>query len=725
MSLLDRECFELIEKVKKYSSNADEKLIEKAYNVAKKAHGNQQRFSGEPYFSHPYNVALILAELEMDSETIAAGLLHDIVEDTEYTTERMIEEFGEEVSALVEGVTKLEKIPYKSKSKEQQQIENLRKMFLAMADDIRVIIIKLADRLHNMRTLKSMREDKQREKAKEVMDVYAPLAHRLGISKVKWELEDIALRYLDPVAYYEIVESINQKKAERDKYINDIMENVSKKVEELGIKYKIDGRAKHFYSIFRKMYAQNKGIDEIYDLFAVRVIVDTIAECYAVLGLVHETYKPIPGRFKDYIAMPKPNMYQSLHTTVIGPGGTTFEIQIRTWDMHRTAEYGIAAHWKYKEGKTKAGKDDDKLEWVRQMLEVQKELPNTDSEEFLKTLKIDLFSDEIFVFTPKGDVISLPAGSCAVDLAYAIHSAVGNQMIGAKINGKIATIDQKLKTGDIIQILTSPTHGPSKDWLKFVKTSQARTKINQWFRTHNREEHITKGKEIVDKEVRKADIEGINEFKEKFAKEVMRKFVLQSPDDMYAALGYEGALSGKIYQKLKDEIKKSTAKPEGEQVAKPQKKKQISSSGVIVKGIDNCLVRLSKCCNPVPYDDIIGYVTRGRGVSVHRKDCTNVKDIPENESIRMIEVMWDSTTSDSFEAELVLFGVNRSNMLFEIAAELSNMKVTLNGVNAKVDKNNMCVIDIAIEVSDGNELEKVIKKLKNISGIYDIKRNNK
>ena len=723
MSLLDKECLELIEKVKKYSSNANEQLIEKAYNTAKEAHGDQHRFSGEPFFMHPYSVAIILAELEMDSETIAAGLLHDIVEDTEYTTERMIEEFGEEVTALVLGVTKLEKIPYTSKSKEQQQIENLRKMFLAMADDIRVIIIKLADRLHNMRTLKSMREDKQREKAKEVLDVYAPLAHRLGISKVKWELEDLALRYLDPVAYYEIVDSINQKKAERDNYIKDIMENVSRKVEELGIKYRIDGRAKHFYSIFRKMYAQNKGIDEIYDLFAVRIIVDTIAECYAVLGVVHENYKPIPGRFKDYIAMPKPNMYQSLHTTVIGPGGTTFEIQIRTWDMHRTAEYGIAAHWKYKEGSTKAGKDDDKLEWVRQMLEVQKDLSNSDSEEFLKTLKIDLFSDEIFVFTPKGDVINLPAGSCAVDLAYAIHSAVGNQMIGAKINGKIATIDQKLKTGDIIQILTSSSHGPSKDWLKFVKTSQARTKINQWFRAHNREENIAKGKELVDKEVRKADIEGINEFKEKFAEEAMRKFKINTVDDMYASLGYEGPLSAKIFQKLKDEIKKVTVRTEEPKAIKSNIKKRTSSGGVIVKGIDNCMVRLSKCCNPVPGDDIIGYVTRGRGVSVHRKDCTNVVDIPTNESIRMIEVLWDTVTGVSFNADLVLYGVNRSNMLFEIAAELSNMKVVVNGVNARVVKNDMCIIDLAIEVADSNELDTVIKKLKNISGIYEIKRN--
>ncbi len=722
---MDRECLELIDKVKKYSNNANEKLIEQAYNTAKKAHGDQLRYSGEPYFVHPYQVATILTELEMDSETIAAGLLHDIVEDTEYTTERMIEEFGTEVSALVEGVTKLAKIPYKSKSKEQQQIENLRKMFLAMADDIRVIIIKLADRLHNMRTLKSMREDKQREKAKEVLDVYAPLAHRLGISKVKWELEDLALRFLDPVAYYEIVESINQKKAERDNYISDIMENVSKKVEELGVKYRIDGRAKHFYSIFRKMYAQNKSIDEIYDLFAVRIIVDSIAECYAVLGVVHENYKPIPGRFKDYIAMPKPNMYQSLHTTVIGPGGTTFEIQIRTWDMHRTAEYGIAAHWKYKEGTRKSGKDDDKLEWVRQMLEVQKDLSNTDSEEFLKTLKIDLFSDEIFVFTPKGDVINLPAGSCAIDLAYAIHSAIGNQMIGAKINGKIATIDQKLKTGDIIQILTSSSHGPSKDWLKFVKTSQARNKINQWFKTHNREENIAKGKDIVDKEVRKADIEGINEFKEKFALEATKKFALNTADDMYAALGYEGPLSAKIYKKLKDEIKKVTVKTDGTKTQKTTNKRNASGNGVTVRGIEHCLVRLSKCCNPVPGDEIVGYVTRGRGVSVHRKDCTNVTNASHNESIRMIEVLWDNTTGDSYNADLLLYSVNRSNLLLEIAAELSNMKVVVNGVNARVDKNNMCVIDLAIEVSKVSELETVIKKLKNISGVYEITRNNK
>ena len=562
--MLDKECLELIERVKKYSSNANEQIIEKAYNTAKEAHGDQHRFSGEPFFMHPYSVATILAELEMDSETIAAGLLHDIVEDTEYTTERMIEEFGEEVTALVLGVTKLEKIPYTSKSKEQQQIENLRKMFLAMADDIRVIIIKLADRLHNMRTLKSMREDKQREKAKEVLDVYAPLAHRLGISKVKWELEDLALRYLDSVAYYEIVDSINQKKAERDNYIKDIMENVSRKVEELGIKYRIDGRAKHFYSIFRKMYAQNKGIDEIYDLFAVRVIVDTIAECYAVLGVVHENYKPIPGRFKDYIAMPKPNMYQSLHTTVIGPGGTTFEIQIRTWDIHRTAEYGIAAHWKYKESndgqKSVAMQEEEKLSWLRQILEWQQD---TDNREFLSLLKggLDLFAEDVYCFTPQGDVKNLPNGSTPIDFAYAIHSAVGNKMVGAKVNGKLVNIDYKIQNGDRIEIMTSQnSRGPSRDWLNIVKSTQAKNKINNWFKKEFKEENIVKGKELIGIYCKTKSIVLGDIMINRYMEIVQRKYGFRDWDSVLAAIGHGGLKEGQVVNRIVEEYGKEHKK---------------------------------------------------------------------------------------------------------------------------------------------------------------------
>jgi len=716
----------LIEKIKKYNSNPDEKLLKGAFEYAKEAHGNQLRKSGDLFFSHPLEVANILASLEMDCESIAAGLLHDVIEDTEHSQREIKEKFGEDVAMLVEGVTKLEKIPFTSK--EQQQIENLRKMFLAMASDVRVIIIKLADRLHNMRTLKSMSEEKQREKAKETLDVFAPLAHRLGISKIKWELEDLALRFLDPIAYYEIVESINQKKNERDEYIKDVISSITDKIKELGFEAQVMGRAKHFYSIFRKMYAQNKSIDEIYDLFAVRIIVNSIAECYAVLGLVHESYKPIPGRFKDYIAMPKPNMYQSLHTTVIGPNGSPFEIQIRTWEMHRTAEYGIAAHWKYKEGKSGDDKFDDKLEWIRKMLDVQNDLGNSDAEEFMKTLKIDLFSDEVFVFTPHGDVINLPAGSCSIDFAYAIHSEVGNKMIGAKINGKITTIDQLLQTGDIVEVLTTSTsRGPSMDWLKIVKTSQARTKINQWFKTHNRDANILKGKDVVDKEMRKAEIPNLNEYKEQFAELAMKKFNLKSIDDMYAAIGFEGAMGIKIFKKLQDEIKKM-AISEAEPKAKASQVKlgvKNSSKGIIVKGIDNCLVRLSKCCNPLPGDEIVGYITRGRGVSVHRADCVNVANATEAEQKRLIEVKWDQNVNSAFSAHLVVTAIDRSNLLLEVSAVLSNIHIILTGISARVQKDGVCIMELSVDVSDSSQLDMVIKKLMNISSVFEVKRTNK
>ena len=723
---MNHEYEELLEKIKIYNPNPDEALLKRAFDYAKEAHGTQLRKSGELFFSHPLEVANILATLEMDCQSIAAGLLHDVIEDTDHSYKEITEKFGEDVAMLVEGVTKLEKIPFTSK--EEQQIENLRKMFLAMASDVRVIIIKLADRLHNMRTLKSMSDEKQREKAKETLDVFAPLAHRLGISRIKWELEDLALRYLDPIAYYEIVESIDQKKHERDKYIEDVIMSITEKIKGLGIKAQVKGRAKHFYSIFRKMYAQNKSIDEIYDLFAVRVIVDSIAECYAILGLVHESYKPIPGRFKDYIAMPKPNMYQSLHTTVIGPNGSPFEIQIRTWDMHRTAEYGIAAHWKYKEGKANNDKMDDKLEWIRKMLDVQNELENSESEEFLKTLKIDLFSDEVFVFTPHGDVINLPVGSCPIDFAYAIHSEVGNKMIGAKINGKITTIDQTLQTGDIVEVLTTPTsRGPSMDWLKIVKTSQARQKINQWYKTHNRDANIIKGKEMVDKELRKAEVPNLNEYKEKFAERAMAKFDIKTVDDMYAAIGHEGSVGTKVFKKLQDEIKKMTV---ADSELKPkmsvnQQKKKQSSNGIIVKGVENCLVRLSKCCNPVPGDEIVGYITRGRGVSVHRADCVNVTNATEAEEIRMIEVSWDENYKSSFTAHLVITGIDRNNLILEMSAELSNTHVGLSGINARVQKDGLCVIELEIDVTDGNQLDMVMKKLMNVSGIYEVKRTNK
>ncbi|MBQ2968646.1 MAG: bifunctional (p)ppGpp synthetase/guanosine-3',5'-bis(diphosphate) 3'-pyrophosphohydrolase [Clostridia bacterium] len=717
----------MVEEIKKYTPNPDIGLVRAAFDEALVDHQNQRRKSGEPYVIHPFEVAKTLVSLNMDCESIAAGFLHDVVEDTPTSYEDIKVKFGEDVAMLVEGVTKLAKIP--TSTKEEQQVENLRKMFLAMATDVRVIIIKLADRLHNMRTLKSMSEEKQREKAKETLDVYAPLAHRLGISRIKWELEDLALKYLDPIAYKEIYESIKQKKGERDQFIEDVMQEIRNRMAELGVQAQIAGRAKHFYSIFRKMYAQNKSIEEIYDLFAVRIIVDNITECYAALGAVHEMYKPIPGRFKDYIAMPKPNMYQSLHTTVLGKNGYPFEVQIRTWDMHRTAEFGIAAHWKYKEG-SKDNTMDNKLEWIRQMLDIQNELSDTD--DFMKTLKIDMFSDEVFVFTPKGKVISLPAGACPIDFAYAIHSAIGNKMVGAKINGKIVPIDQQLQNGDIIEILTTTTaRGPSKDWLKIVKTSQARSKINQWFKLNFRDENIQKGKELVDKEVRRRELPNMNAFKEEFAENMMRRYGIKSVDDMYATIGFEGPLANKIVRKLKDELDKVSeaikpAEPltQEEEKPKPAPKKP-SGNGIVVKGIDNCLVRLSKCCNPVPGDSIVGYITRGRGVSVHRADCSNVTGASEEEKSRLIEVAWEAGAKDgSYTADLRIAAIERNGLLFEIMAELSNLKVSVSAVNARVTKDEVSIIEISIGITDSEQILVVMNKLKKISGVFEIKRTN-
>jgi len=727
---MDEELRELLEEVKKYNSCPDEELIINAYEEAKLAHKDQKRKSGEPFFIHPLEVAKILVSLNLDCESIAAGLLHDVVEDTPKSYEDIKGKFGAGVAMLVEGVTKLAKIPFSTK--EEQQVENLRKMFLAMATDVRVIIIKLADRLHNMRTLKSMSEEKQREKAKETLDVYAPLAHRLGISKIKWELEDLSLKYLDPVAYREIYESINQRKEERDRFIEEVMSEIGERVKsELHLDAHIAGRAKHFYSIFRKMYGQRKSLDEIYDLFAVRVIVDSITECYSVLGLVHEMYKPIPGRFKDYIAMPKPNMYQSLHTTVLGKNGYPFEVQIRTWDMHRTAEYGIAAHWKYKEGSQGSDENmDNKLEWIRQMLDIQSEL--SDTEDFMKSLKIDMFSDEVFVFTPKGKVISLPAGACPIDFAYAIHSAIGNKMVGAKVNGKIATIDQPLQNGDIVEILTIPTaKGPSRDWLKIVKTSQARSKINQWFKQNFRDEHIQKGKDMVDREVRRRELPNMNAFKEEFAEFAMKKYNLKSLEDMYAAIGFEGQLAQKILRKLREEVEK-IAEPEKtveqtveEEQPKNRPERKNSTGGIVVKGIENCLVRLSKCCNPVPGDSIVGYITRGRGVSVHRADCTNVTNSSDEDKQRMIDVAWDIGKSDvSYIADLRITAMDRNGLLFEVMAEMSNIRMPVTAVNARVGREEVCVIEMSVSITHSDQLNVITNRLKKISGVFEITRTN-
>ncbi len=717
----------LVEKVKKYDPNGNFELLEKAYFVSKTAHEGQQRNSGEPYIIHPVEVAIILADMELDLTALVAALLHDTIEDTTCTYEELKIQFGVEVADLVDGVTKLGKIPFTSK--QEQQVENLRKMFLAMAKDIRVIMIKLADRLHNMRTLKYMTEGKQIEKATETLEIYAPLAHRLGISKIKWELEDLCLRYLDPKGYYDLVEKIAFKRKQREAYISEIVQTLKEKTDELGLEnVQIDGRPKHFYSIYRKMVSQNKTLDQIYDLFAFRIIVNSVKDCYALLGLVHELYKPMPGRFKDYIAMPKPNMYQSLHTTLIGPEGQPFEVQIRTWDMHRVAEVGIAAHWKYKEGINDGKDSDNKFAWLRQLLEWQKD--TRDENEFMETLKIDLFTDEVFVFSPKGDVINLPVDSTPVDFAYYIHSAIGNKMIGAKVNGKMVPIDYKLRNGDIIDILTSSTiHGPSRDWLKIVKSSQARNKINQWFKKEKREENIIRGKEMIERELKKQGLNYAQLFKPDWIELVLRKYNFTSLDDLYAGIGYGAMTTNKVLTKLKEEFKKTLKPEEIEQILETiaqtkneKKKKHVPESGIVVKGIDNCLVRLSRCCNPVPGDEIIGYITRGRGVSVHRSDCTNVTAGFEEEG-RLIDVRWYSTIDVAYKADITIMANDRTSLLLDVTNSIAELKIPIKALNARTTKEQITVINLTLEITNTEQLEKIIKKLKKIDSVFDVTRN--
>lgn len=716
----------LLEQIRKYNKSGDLSLVEKAYHYAEEKHEGQSRKSGEPYVTHPIQVAMILAEMELDVQSIVAALLHDVVEDTETTREDIVKEFGETVALLVDGVTKLGKIPYTSK--EEQQVENLRKMFFAMAKDIRVIVIKLADRLHNLRTLKSMPEEKQRATARETLEVYAPLAHRLGMSKIKWELEDLSLRYIDPIGYYEIVDNIAQKRDEREKYINDIITSLQKALDGMQIKAHIEGRAKHFYSIYRKMYMQNKTIDELYDLFAVRVIVDTVADCYAVLGMVHELYKPMPGRFKDYIAMPKPNMYQSLHSTLFGPNGTPFEIQIRTWEMHHTAENGIAAHWKYKEGKSGSSDFDDKLEWIKQLLEIQKNMTN--AEDFMRTLKIDMFSDEVFVFTPKGDVISLPIGATPIDFAYAIHSAVGNRMTGAKVNGKIVTLDYELKNGDVVDVVTTNvTHGPNLDWIKICKTSQARNKINQWFKNVNREENVTKGKDYLEKELKKIMVPTTFLEDKPFVESLLRKYGFNTIEDLYAAIGYGSTNANRFVTRFKTECKKRMLdeehiKPEDILPMSVKTTEKPNNTGVIVEGIDNCLIRFSHCCNPVPGDKIVGYVTRGRGVAIHRADCINVLHATnsEKEMNRFIPVRWADDRSTSFQTMLYITATDRNALLIDIMSAVADIKIPVTNVNARTGKNNLAIIELTMEIGDTEQLNKTIKRIKQVEGILSVVR---
>ena len=719
---------EVLETVKKSNRRADLKIIKRAYEYAKDKHKDQLRRSGEPYIIHPIQVAYILSTLGLDHSTICAALLHDVIEDTDVTLEDIAKEFSPEIAEMVDGVTKLSKLNYTSE--QEQQVENYRKMFLAMGKDIRVILIKLADRLHNMRTLKYLTRDRQIANARETMDLYAPLANRLGMYSLKWELEDLSFKYLYPEDYRELVEGIDKKREERLKFIDQIMQEIKVELKKQKIVAEITGRAKHLYSIYRKIQRDNKTLDQIYDLFALRIIVNSVKDCYAALGVVHELYNPMPGRFKDYISVPKPNMYQSLHTTLIGPKGTPFEVQIRTWDMHRIAEYGIAAHWAYKEASFLGGKkanvtvEEDKLSWLRETLEWQKDMQ--DPQEFLNTLKTELFEDEVYVFTPKGKILVLPNGATPIDFAYAIHAEIGNHMTGCKINSKMMPIVTKLKNGDIVEIVTSDkSKGPSRDWLKFIKSSTAKTRIQQWFKKNEREANIAKGKDALEREVKRIGMSYQELFKPEFVDVAVNRYKFNSLDDMYASVGFGTITAGKIVSRVLEEYRKVNKEENIEEKIeelKKTKEDKPSSSGIIVKGIDNCLVRLSKCCNPVPGDEIVGYITKGRGVSVHRKDCKNVKDLFEEEN-RMIDVSWYTDEPSSYNVDIVMFSNDRDGLLADIISTVTAEKAPLMAVNSKVSKERIVITELTIEVNNIAQLNSVLKSLRKIDSVYDVKRN--
>ena len=732
---------ELVKSVKKYHPSTDLTMIEKAYQVAKAAHKDQVRKSGEPYIIHPLCIGIILADLELDKESIAAGLLHDVVEDTPMTTEDVAREFGDEVALLVDGVTKLGQLSY-SADKVDEQAENLRKMFLAMAKDIRVILIKLADRLHNMRTLKYMRPEKQKEKARETMDIYAPIAQRLGISKVKIELDDLALKYLEPEVYYDLVAQIADKKSVREKYVKSIVAEVKQHMDNANIEADVQGRVKHFFSIYKKMVNQDKTLDQIYDLFAVRILVESVKDCYAALGVIHEMYKPIPGRFKDYIAMPKANMYQSLHTTLIGPKGQPFEIQIRTYDMHRTAEYGIAAHWKYKEsggsneqnieGKNSA---EAKLTWLRQILEWQRDM--SDNREFMSLLKsdLDLFSESVYCFTPGGDVKTLPNGSNTIDFAYSIHSAVGNKMIGARVNGKLVPIDYVIKNGDRIEVITSQnSKGPSRDWLNIVKSTQAKNKINQWFKTEFKEENIVKGKEVIAQYCKMKGIPQAQVVKPEYQESVLRKYGFRDWESVLAAIGHGGLKEGQVVNKMLEEYEKAKKKAVTDakimETVSETKEQKIriskSKSGIVVKGIDDVAVRFSKCCNPVPGDEIVGFVTRGRGVTIHRTDCVNMLHLAESERERLIDAEWQSglkaPAGEKYTTEIKIYGNNRTGLLVDISKTLTERNIDVTAMNVRTSKQGTATITISFDISSVEELNRIIDRLRQIESVLDIER---
>ncbi|MFR2271346.1 MAG: RelA/SpoT family protein [Clostridium sp.] len=725
----------MLDKIKKYAPNADVTPVIKAYELAKSAHAGVFRKSGEPYIIHPIAVANILADLELDMEVIAAGLLHDVVEDTPYTYEDITELFGKDIADLVDGVTKLGKIKYQTK--EESQAENLRKMFLAMAKDIRVILIKLADRLHNMRTLKFMPEEKAKYKAKETLEIYGGIAHRIGISKIKWELEDLALKYIDPEGYRELSDKITMKRSQRQEYIDKIVHLLEEKFKEVDINCEVSGRPKHFYSIYKKMKKKNKTFEEIYDLTAVRIIVDTVKDCYAVLGMVHTMWIPMPGRFKDYIAMPKPNLYQSLHTTVIGPDGEPVEIQIRTHEMHEIAENGIAAHWKYKEGITgnQDAKMEQKLKWLRQMMEWEKDVQ--DPHEFLDALKDDVFNSQVYVFTPKGDVIELPAGSTPIDFAYRVHTNVGNKCTGAKINGKIVPINYKLQNGEIVEVITSSNStGPSRDWLNIVQTPTARNRIRQWFKKERREENIERGTDILEKEFKRYNIPYKNSSIQKFLNQVAKKFNQPTLEDLIATIGYGGIATSQVMPKVRDFYNKEVNRQEKEkrmqekedkikknfdehEYAKKRKKKD---NGITVKGLDNILVRFAKCCNPLPGDDIVGYITKGRGVAIHRRDCPNIKLDDEFLQNRLVEVEWNNPEKSKFEGEVKIIAVDRVGLLNDIIHVVSMEKLSISGINCRVLKDNTANISLLVEVNDISELKQLMKKIKSIPGVDDVSR---
>ena len=728
----------LIARIRKYHPSTDVSMIEKAYKLAVKAHGDQRRKSGEPYIIHPLWVAIILADLEMDKETIAAGMLHDVVEDTKFTEEDIRREFGDEVALLVDGVTKLGRLSYSS-DKLEVQAENLRKMFLAMAKDIRVIIIKLADRLHNMRTLQFMTPAKQKEKAKETMDIYAPIAQRLGISKIKTELDDLALKYSQPEVFYDLVNQINARKTEREEFVEQIVEEVSTHMKNANIKAEVNGRVKHFFSIYKKMVNQDKTVDQIYDLFAVRIIVESVKDCYAALGVIHEMYTPIPGRFKDYIAMPKPNMYQSLHTTLMSSVGQPFEIQIRTEEMHKTAEYGIAAHWKYKESndgkKSVEAQEEEKLSWLRQILEWQRDM--SDNREFLNLIKgdLDLFAEDVYCFTPQGDVKNLPNGSTPIDFAYAIHSAVGNKMVGARVNGKLVNIDYKIQNGDRIEILTSQnSKGPSRDWLNIVKSTQAKNKINQWFKKEFKESNIIRGKDMIATYCRAKSINVANIIQPKYQEIVQKKYGFKDWDSVLAAIGHGGLKEGQVVNRLVEEYGKDhrqaiTDEVVLERVAEAAKNKvhiAKSKSGIVVKGIDDMAVRFSRCCNPVPGDEIVGFVTRGRGLSIHRTDCINMIHLSESERARLIPAEWETEVTEKsggqYLAEIKMYANDQQGLLMEISRIFTEENVDVKSMNVRTSKKGTATIEMGFIVHGREELERIVKKLQQLSGIIDIER---